>query len=131
MNVTHAKLIESHKLIEQLREDNALLTSMQEPPTMTRQPSDSFDKLTANDIITKLEHEKSTLQQFLHSEQEKCCKFLQNAEVNARSLGHAQNENQDLKMQIGQLQDENHELNDNIQHELEKYHHIGNPNPYK
>ena len=119
----HKKLIESHKIIENLREDNALLKSMNDEPKIikTRQASDSFDKNTANNIITKLQHDKKILEQFYKEEQEKCSKLLENAEISARDTVNAKNENQELQKEVEQLKEKNFEINHNLQQEIDKY----------
>ena len=119
-NEFHKQLIESHKMLEQLKEDNALLTSMKDAPISTRQSSDSFDKKVANELISKLQHEKNTLEQFLHQEQEKCSQFLQNAEINARKASHLQNENNDLKNKIDSLNKQIDDITNHSTHQMQK-----------
>eukprot|EP01084_Bolivina_argentea_P315232 546091_1 len=117
----HTKLIYSQQQIKQLREDYALLKLMNDTSSIPRESSDSFDKNTAHEIISKLKHEKKTLEEFLRIEQNKCSKFFQNAEINARNLSHKENKNQDLKVQIAQLQNENNEITQNTENDISKY----------
>lgn len=122
----HKKLVKAHKQMEQLREDNALLTSLNEQHSFSsnlpRQPSDDHvTQQDANELIEQLQHEKQAVEKAYHDEQEKCAQFLQNAEINARKASLAESENEDLKAQLKQLEHAYNELNNHMQHEIHKY----------
>merc|ERR1712013_797155 len=97
-------------IIEQLRDENALLTAVNNAPTeVIRSVSDSFSK-HANEVIAALNHEKSTLEEFLRTEQQKCAQFLANAELNLRKAAQLRHENQDLKSKLAQSEKECEEI---------------------
>ena len=52
----HSKLISIQKRVQQLEEDNQLLNSLHDRKP-ERHPSDPYKKQTADEMISKLEHE--------------------------------------------------------------------------
>ena len=131
----HAKVIELGNTVEHLRYENALLTAVNDAPSaVIRTASDSFSK-PANEVITALNHEKSTLEEFLRAEQQKCAQFLANAELNLRKTSQLKHETQDFKIKLAQSEKECEELtqsNRNLMGELQtcsqNVHHLRSEN---
>merc|ERR1719295_757255 len=108
----HRKLVGAQQRVQQLEEDNKLLNSLHNGKERRR--SDDFNKTTASEMISKLEHENKTLEQFLVAEQEKCAQFFENAENDLRTMSRLRAENEDLKKEINGLNQENEALAENL-----------------